>query len=344
MMIMGRLTFSGDLATTTMGIMPHESVSAALDVALALDIPFWPQLPRVSYSEDMYVQAMENFPGVVIDGENKRIHVDSNKFMEDLPTYLENESSPDLFRLSAESSVVYRRFLEMDLSGYKVIRGQMMSPVSVGLTITDENGKPIAYNDDMREMLYSFLQKKANVQYHELAEKNPNAFVWLDDPGLQYLFSAMSGYDPTKAKSELMEFFNGIEGPRGIHLCGNPDWDFLFTLPLEIISFNAYAYGDVACTYKSVHRFIEQGNIISWGIVPTYTEEFQKEDAASLAEKLRAMWRHLEAGGISPDLIRKNSMIATATCHLMNIDKEATVDRAFQLLRKVSQAVAEPHT
>jgi hypothetical protein len=54
------------------------------------------------------------------------------------------------------------------------------------------------------------------------------------------------------------------------------------------------------------------------------------------------MWRYLEAGGISPDLIRKNSMIATATCHLMNVDKEATVDRAFQLLRKVSQAVAEP--
>ena len=126
-----------------MGIMPHESVAAALGAALALDILFWPQLPRVSYSEDMYVQAMENFPGVVIDREKQRIHVDSTKFMEDLPEYLENESSPDLFRLTADSSVVYRRFLEMDLSGYKAIRGQMMSPVSVGLTITDENGKPI---------------------------------------------------------------------------------------------------------------------------------------------------------------------------------------------------------
>jgi hypothetical protein len=342
MTVMERLTFSGDLATTTMGIMPHESVTAALDAAFGLDIPFWPQLPRVSYSEDMYVQAMENFPGVVIDREKQRIHVDSNKFMEDLPEYLENESSPDLFRLTTDSSVVYRRFLEMDLSGYKAIRGQMMSPVSVGLTITDENGKPIAYNDDMREVLFSFLQKKANVQYRELVEKNPNAFVWFDDPGLQYVFSAMSGYDPTKAKSELTNFLEGIEGPRGIHLCGNPDWDFLFTLPLEIISFNAYAYGEMACTYKSVHRFIERGNIISWGIVPTYTEEFQKEDATSLAGRLRAMWKLLEAGGVSPDVIRRNSMIATATCHLMNIDKEATVDRAFRLLGEVARAADGP--
>jgi hypothetical protein len=339
--IMGRLNFSADLATTTMGIMPHDSVGGALDTALALDIPFWPQLPRVSYSEDMYVQAMENFPGVVIDRENLRIHVDSTKFMEDLPDYLEKESSPDLFRLTEESSVVYRKFLERDLSGYKAIRGQMMSPVSVGLTIVDENGKPIAYNDDMREVLFPFLQKKANIQYQELSRKNPNAFVWFDDPGLQYIFSALSGYDSVKAKSELAGFLNGVEGPRGIHLCGNPDWDFLFTLPLEIVSFNAYAYGDVVCTYESVRRFLEQGNIISWGIVPTFAEEFQKEDVASLTKKLRGMWKVLEEGGISPTLIRKNSMIATATCHLMNADKEATVDSACRLLKGISEAVAE---
>jgi hypothetical protein len=336
---MGRLGFSADLSTTTMGIMPHESVSAALEAALALDIPFWPQLPRVSYREDMYVQAMENFPGVVIDEENRRIYVDSGKFMEGLPAYLENESSSDLFRLSPDFSLVYRQFLAADLSHYKAIRGQTMSPVSVGLTITDENGKPIAYNDDMREVLFSFIQKKVNVQYGELVQKNPNAFVWVDDPGLQYVFSAMSGYDGAKAKSELTDFFNGIDGPRGIHLCGNPDWDFLFTLPVEIISFNAYAYGDVVCTYESVQRFIEQRNIVSWGIVPTFTEEFWKENVESLSAKLRAMWRALEAGGLSPEAIRKNSLIATATCHLMNIDKEATVDRAFRSLREVAQSV-----
>ena len=58
-----RLGFAGELATTAMGIMPHEDVDRALDLALSVDIPFWPQLPRVSYYEDMYVQAMEHFPG-----------------------------------------------------------------------------------------------------------------------------------------------------------------------------------------------------------------------------------------------------------------------------------------
>ncbi len=321
-----------------MGIMPHDSVDSALGAALALDIPFWPQLPRVSFHEDMYVQAMENFPGVVIDVENGRIHVDSEKFMEELPLYLENETSTDLFRLSPAFSLVYHRFLSHDLSSYPAIRGQMISPVSASLKITDENGKPIAYNDEIRSLLFSFMQRKVNVQYAELAEKNPNAFVWLDDPGLQFIFSAMSGYDAIKAKTELTDFFNGIDGPRGLHLCGNPDWDFLFSLPLEIISFNAFAFGDVVVTYDTVRRFVEQGKIISWGIVPTLTEEFVAENAETITKRLTAMWRVLEARGIPWDVLLQNSLIAPATCNLLNIDKTATVDNAFALLREVSRS------
>ena len=146
-----RLPFTGDLATTAMGIMPHESPAQALDAALGLDIPFWPQLPRVSFHEDMYVQAMEHFPGVVIDEENRRIYVESEKFMDELPAYLEQEASFDLFRISPDFSLVYGRFLSLDLFSYKAIRGQMISPVSLVLKITDEHGKPLAYNDEMRE-------------------------------------------------------------------------------------------------------------------------------------------------------------------------------------------------
>jgi len=339
--VKNRLGFAGDFATTAMGIMPHDSVEEALDAALALDIPFWPQLPRVSFREDMYVQAMENFPGIVIDEENRRIHVDSERFMDEVPAYLENETSPDLFRLSPEFSLVYRRFLSLDLSSFKAIRGQMISPVSVGLKITDENGRPIGYNDDIRSVLFPFIQKKVNVQYEELVKKNGNAFVWLDDPGLQFVFSAMSGYDATKAKTELTEFFNGVEGPRGLHLCGNPDWDFLFSLPLEVVSFNAYAFGDVVATYDSVKRFVEEGNIISWGMVPTLTEEFIGEGVESIVARLRGMCRTLEGKGVPMGTVLRNSIVAPATCNLMNVDKSRTVDRAFRMLRDVSRSLRE---
>ena len=57
----------GNLLTTAMGVMPHSDAKRALDIVMTLDIPFWPQLPLLSYYEDMYVQASDHFPGMVLD-------------------------------------------------------------------------------------------------------------------------------------------------------------------------------------------------------------------------------------------------------------------------------------
>jgi hypothetical protein len=326
-----------------MGIMPHENVHDALNLAFTLDIPFWPQLPRLTYYEDMYVQALENFPGVVIDEKQTRIYIDTNKFMDDVPRYLENEDNPEFFMLSEKYSLVYREFLSREMSHFTSARGQVISPVSLTLKIVDENGKPIVYNDEIRSLAFSFIQKKVNVQYRELKLKNDKAFVWIDDPGLEFIFNAMCGYDSTKAKKELTEFFDGIEGPRGLHLCGRPDWDFLLSLNIEILSLNAYAFGDIFVTYPGVKEFIEKGNIVSWGIVPTYFEEFSQEDVQTISKRLEAMWERLEMSGVDAGLIVKNSLLAPATCNLLNPDKTITVENSFRLLSDLSMQLKEKY-
>jgi len=337
-----RLGFTGELSTTAMGIMPHEGVDEALKLALKMDIPFWPQLPKLSFYEDMYVQAMEKFPGVIIDEKHMRIFVDTNKFIEEIPKYLEKEDNIETLKISERYSLVYRHFLTMELSSYRAIRGQIISPVSLTLKIVDENDKPIVYNDEIRALVFSFIQKRLNAQYIELKEKNDKAFVWVDDPGLELIFSAMCGYDNIKAKRELMDFFNGINGVRGLHLCGKPDWDFLLSLNnIEIISFNAYAFGDVFVTYDKVKDFVERGNIISWGIVPTYYEEFSKEDLKNLARRLEGMWGVLERRGLDMGTIIQNSLLAPATCNLLNPDKTVTVEKSFELLNELSYYLKE---
>jgi hypothetical protein len=337
-----RLGFTGELSTTAMGIMPHEGVDEALKLALKMDIPFWPQLPKLSFYEDMYVQAMEKFPGVIIDEKHMRIFVDTNKFIEEIPQYLEKEDNIETFKISERYSLVYRSFLTMELSSYRAIRGQIISPVSLTLKIVDENDKPIVYNDEIRALVFSFIQKRVNAQYMELKEKNDKAFVWVDDPGLEFIFSAMCGYDNIKAKKELMDFFNGINGVRGMHLCGKPDWDFLLSLNnIEIISFNAYAFGDVFVTYDKIKDFVERGNIISWGIVPTYYEDFSKEDISNLARRLEGMWSVLKKRGLDMGKIIQNSLLAPATCNLLNPDKTVTVEKSFELLNELSHYLKE---
>jgi len=336
-----RLGFQGKLSTTAMGILPHDNADDALRLALSLDIPCWPQLPKLSFYEDMYVQATEHFPGVVIDEDRLRIYVDTNCFLDEIPRYLEYENDQTVFILSDKFSQVYRRFLSLDLASYMAIRGQIISPISLTLKIVDENGKPIVYNDEVRAFAYAFIQKKLNAQYAQLRAKNANAFVWIDDPGLEFVFNAMCGYDNVRAKGELTDFFDGVDGPRGLHLCGRPDWDFLLSLNIEILSFNAYAFGDIFVTYDKVKDFVEKGNIISWGIVPTYCEEFSREDVMSIAGRLESMWTVLKRKGLDRELIVQNSLLAPATCNLLNPDKTVTVDKSFELLSSVSSYLKE---
>src|SRR5512139_3445197 len=104
-----------------MAILPHDDVDAALDLALSLDIPFWPQLPHVSYYEDMYVQAAEHFPGIILLPETNSIRFDTNKFYEELDEMLTHWEDLAYFDISETYSVVYHRFLEMDLSSYPAI-------------------------------------------------------------------------------------------------------------------------------------------------------------------------------------------------------------------------------
>ena len=92
----------------------------------------------------------------------------------------------------------------------------------------------------------------------------------------------------------LKTFFGQIERPRGIHLCGNPDWDFLLQQDMEILSFDAYRNGPIFTQYqKSIQKFLDRGGILSWGLVPTQTELFSQESVPSLIERLEGFWEGL---------------------------------------------------
>jgi len=63
--------------------------------------------------------------------------------------------------------------------------------------------------------MLEFMAKRINVQLQRLRALNPNAFMFVDEPGLQFLFSAMAGYGDLKAKNDLDIFFSLVDRPRG---------------------------------------------------------------------------------------------------------------------------------
>ncbi|MDP2954021.1 MAG: hypothetical protein Q8O76_11985 [Chloroflexota bacterium] len=346
--------------TTAMGIMPHSDVERALNLALGLDIPFWPQLPRVSFYEDMYAQASQHFPGIAVDLENERVRFDTAKFEEELTAYSEKMQEAETFALNAPYSVVYHRFLQRDLQAYPAVRGQIIGPVSFGFRVVDEDTRPIIYNDGVRALFYDFLQRKANLQYRQLREKNPKALVWLDEPGLGWVFSGLSGYGDAQAKEDYREFFAGMEGPKALHLCGSINLPYLVELGIELLSFDAYQMGVMPKAYAgAIARFVRDGGIMCWGIVPTDSESLGRETPETLAGRLVGYWEVVsQNAGIAPQEMAQRSLLAPARCSLKNIGQvgameevsgpptgkgqldtieERLVEKAFGYLKEVSQ-------
>ena len=331
------MSIPGRLLTTAMAVMPHIDVERALTLALSLDVPYWPQLPNYNYYEDMYVQAAEHFPGILLDMENRNLRFSMDKFIDELEPAMERLDDPEYMDISETYSVVYHRFLKLALEDRPAIRGQLEGPISFGFNILDQNDRPILFDDTVRPFMYEFMARRINAQLKNLKKKNANAFMFVDEPGLQFLFSALAGYGDQKAKEDMEVFFAMVDRPRGIHLCGNPDWDFLLNLDLDILSLDIYTNAEVFASYApAIKRFIDRGGVIVWGIVPTNIEPFEKESLSSLTNQLESVWTALAQKGIDRDGMLLSSMLSTATCCLVNPDREKTVEKAFDTVRMLS--------
>jgi hypothetical protein len=340
------ISFKAECSTTAMAIMPHKDVTKALGLALSLDIPFWPQLPKVSLYEDMYVQASQNFPGIVTNLDTGRLSFDTIKFEEELTEYFSKMDLPETFALTKEYSAVYHQFLARKLENYKAIRGQVTGPVSFGFKVLDEKLKPIIYNDEARGILFDFIQKKVNLQYHELKKRNSHTFVWLDEPGLGYVFSALSGYNDEQAKKDYHDFLCGLESPKGLHLCADVNLPYLLELGVDILSFDAYQIEFMPKEYaKNVAQFIQNGGIISWGIVPTESTILALHTPNTLTKLLLGYWEIIShSTGLPSRQIAQQALIAPARCclaemeqipHLSN-NEETIVEKAFAYIKEIS--------
>jgi hypothetical protein len=334
----------GNLLTTAMAVMPHRQVDRALKMALSMDVPFWPQLPLFSYLEDMYVQASEHFPGIVVDMEKRTLRFSMQKFTSEFEETLSHFDEPEYFDISEAYSVVYHRFLETALADRPAIRGQLEGPVSFGLNVKDQDDRPILFDDTVRPFMLEFMAKRVNVQLNRLKDRNPNAFMYVDEPGLQFIFSAMAGYGDQAARRDLETFFSMIERPRGVHLCGNPDWDFLLGLDIDILSLDVFTNGEVFAAYAvAIKNFLEKGGTLVWGIVPTNFEPFEQENDASLEKRLHDIWSGLVKNGLDLEFLLSRSMLSPATCCLVNPDGEKTVEEAFRMVKRISERLREKY-
>jgi methionine synthase II (cobalamin-independent) len=333
---------------TIIGSMPHTDPRQACSlVARHLkEIPAWPQLPRRSFLENMYVQYSQGFPGVIIEGD--RIYVDTSKDyqkpLEELyEAYLADDASR--FPFGPDYAAGFYAFLEQPGLAPLAVKGHVTGPLSWGLTVTDENKRAVLYHEVLGDAIPKLLKLKAAWQEKELKKISKNTIIFVDEPYMaSYGSSVAAGpfSSPQKVAEMIDEVFSGISGLKGLHCCGNTDWSVLLKTKLDILNFDTYNYAESVSLYPDeIKKFLERGGCIAWGIVPNDVTSADKETIASLRDRLEEAVAPFTRNGLPFRDIMAHSLL-TPSCTLIPLGEEGA-EKALELLTGLSNEMRKKY-
>ncbi len=353
--------FAPRARSTGIGSLPHPAAADALRLILSTfpAIPFWPQLSRRDFRENMYAQFSEDLVGVKLDLPHEWMGavVDDETIASIehfYARYLEND--PRLFAVSrAYAAGLYALHEERAaLRDAQWIKGQVTGPISFGLKVVDQNLRPMLYDDALRDVLVKHLARKAQWQENFLSDfvgagsprpaavdgKTPPlpTIIFVDEPSLALIGASVVALNRDEVIRDLEEVFAALSGLKATHCCGNTDWSLLLGTSVDVISFDAYNYAEnLALFADDVKRFLDRGGALAWGIVPTVEEQIAAETVESLVARLDAAIGLLVKKGIDRDLLYERALV-TPACGLGTISIPAA-ERAFALTRGVSERV-----
>ncbi len=343
------MKFDDFFTATGIGSFPHKDEKEVCNLILQNfpEIPFWPQLPKRSFLEGMVVQYSEGFPSFRLNEREQKAWVDTSQgFDKEVERFYQSLENRELnpFRISEDFAKGLRLIEDLHSEGYqkkiKYIKGQITGPVTFGLSLTDQERKPIFYDPTLKDILIKHLSLKAQWMEKWFNDLLPNikTIVFFDEPSLSSYGSAFSSLNREDVVLSLNECIKGIKGLKGVHCCGNTDWSVLLSTNLDILSFDAYGYLETLSLYpKELRAFLERGGILAWGIVPT-SENILKEDVQSLVKRFKEGIETLSKKGIDQTLLQR--AILTPSCGTASLPIPLS-ERVCQLTSEVSKRLQE---
>jgi methionine synthase II (cobalamin-independent) len=337
---------SPNALATGVGSLPYSNSQDALHLIFATfpEIPFWPQLPRRDFRENMYAQFSENLVAVKLDMPHEMISavIDDNMLADVEAFYARYlAEDPGLFAVSPDyaAGLYALRDQRESLKQAKWIKGQVTGPISFGLKVVDQNLRPTLYDDTLHDVLVKHVARQAQWQEQFLSELGA-PLMFVDEPSLSLIGASVVALNRDQVIRDLEEVFSSIHGLKGTHCCGNTDWSMLLETSVDLISFDAYNYAEnLALFANDVKRFLDRGGILAWGIVPTVAEQIMNETESSLVSRLDAAIGLLVKKGVDRDLLYAQTLI-TPACGLGTLSIPVA-ERAFALTRGISRRIRE---
>ncbi len=356
------MAFLGNCRATGIGSLPHARAAEAVEAVFAScpDLPYWPQLPKVSPREGMTEQAAVGLPGLRVEEGGRFRLVQDDAFLAGLEQLLAAYEAAHVAQppsgvgtagggcatsyppaaLGPESAAAFAPFIQaVRARGIKEAKGQVAGPITVGMAILGESGNPILYDDTLREVLVKFLHLRVRWQAAEIAAAGADPVVFVDEPFLSSFGTPFFGWSQAQVR-ETLEAVSGAAAVAGSHCCSNTDWSILLGSRLAVVSFDAFEFADNFLAYRdALAAFLARGGNLAWGIVPTDPDLLRPLTVGASRERFLGLLKKVEALGFTREQVLRQSLI-TPACGLGTREID-TAARALELVRDLSAGLRQ---
>jgi len=342
---------------TGIGSLPHLDPEAA--VALVCQylpvMPHWPQLPRKTVKEyfcTQFLNALSDIGLIQVEKGTKAFFLNEDddwpgRLAEFYEIYLQ-AADGDLeilkkFSFSLGSAegfyCLYDEFVSKGTGLARYLKGQVVGLLSVGFQVTDQQGVPAYYDEQLRDILLKQLSLQAAWQVKTLGRFGLPVIIFMDDPVIdscgRFDRISVSREDVQAELTEFAAFVRRFGGLAGVHSCSDLDWSILLSADIDVISFDTYQFAESFALYPDlIKRFLEQGGVIAWGVVPTDRKCLQEEDTDTLIDRVVSLVSQLVKKGVDRQLLYTQSII-TPACGTGTLT-EAEAERIYQLTNSIA--------
>jgi hypothetical protein len=330
------------LSTTGIGSLPHSQRELALQTALAVDIPYLPQLPQRDAAEFMLPQALEGLPGLILDGEGN-VSVDEGAFQagrgeleERLAGVLEGD---DIWEPSASAWAAWQPFVwEVRDRKLPFAKVQIAGPVTTRWALKTTDGRSPTEVDGLGRLALELILARAVSMTRTLRTDDCRPIVFLDEPGLFALNAGSPGQLVTVKELSIVVDLLKKEGALvGLHCCSNTVWEEVVSLGWDYLAVDSLlSLLPLLGTGKVFDQYVRGGGGLLLGIIPTNTEVDHYQVGTLIDTTRAALRQHQEGGGVASKTVLSQSLLSPACgLALRSVPDSETIFRDLKKAQKL---------
>jgi hypothetical protein len=323
-------------AVTGIGSLPVTSITSAIrSVAkFSPEIPFWPQLPRLSQREGIVGQCL----GVVEELIEPRHEGYGYQVREGrLNSVLEilHRSSGELTPANAAGFGAFEEALSSGLFNSAVaVKGQIEGPITLSAYLFHK-GRPFLSDPALFAAVAFHVSQIIAWQIDRLKSAGLPVLLFVDEPALCLdapVANAVPEEQRLNALAATLEDARIRGAYAGLHCCAARPFERMCRVKPDIISFDAHEGLDLFFADWHVLDFVNQGGAVAYGIVPT-------RPGLNAVDSATIFIRWLKAASLAgdPQRFAQRAMI-TATCGLGLLDTSA-VGESFSVAHSISKLI-----